>query len=46
MGSGCATTTTVTAEGGKVKVTDGTTCVSCDKDGNCTECADGLCSEK
>lgn len=30
----------VTAEGGKVKVTDGTTCVSCDKDGNCTECTD------
>ena len=31
---------TVTAEDGKVKVTDGTTCVSCDKDGNCTECTD------
>ena len=31
---------TVTTEGGKVKVTDGTTCVECDKDGNCTECAD------
>ena len=31
---------TVTTEDGKVKVTDGTTCVSCDKDGNCAECTD------
>lgn len=30
----------VTTEDGKVKVSDGTTCVSCDKDGNCTECTD------
>ena len=37
----------VTTEDGKVKVSDGTTCVSCDKDGNCTECSDctdGSCS--
>ena len=31
---------TVTTEDGKVKVTDGTTCISCDKDGNCAECTD------
>ena len=38
---GDASKATVTAEDGKVKVTDGTTCVTCDKDGNCTECSDG-----
>ena len=37
---GDASKATVTAEDGKVKVTDGTTCVSCDKDGNCAECTD------
>ena len=37
---GDATKATVTTEGEKVKVSDGTTCVECDKDGNCTECAD------
>lgn len=42
---GDASKATVTAEGGKVKVTDGTTCVSCDKDGNCTECADGAVTD-
>ena len=30
----------VTTEDGKIKVSDGTTCVSCDKDGNCAECTD------
>ena len=43
---GDASKATVTTEGEKVKVTDGTTCVSCDKDGNCTECTDGSCSLK
>ena len=37
---GDASKATVTTEDGKVKVTDGTTCVSCDKDGNCAECTD------
>ena len=27
-----------------ITVSDGTTCVSCDKDGNCTGCTDGSCS--
>ena len=35
---GDASKATVTTEGEKVKVSDGTTCVSCDKDGNCTDC--------
>ena len=35
---GDAAKATVTTEDGKVKVTDGTTCVECDKDGNCAEC--------
>ena len=30
----------VTMEDGKVKVTDGTTCVTCDASGNCAPCAD------
>ena len=37
---GDASKATVTTEDGKVKVTDGTTCVTCDKDGNCAECTD------
>ena len=37
---GDASKATVTTEDGKVKVTDGTTCISCDKDGNCAECTD------
>ena len=37
---GDASKATVTTEDGKVKVTDGATCVTCDKDGNCTECTD------
>ena len=36
---------TVTTEGGKVKVTDGTTCVECDKDGNCAECTDCMVTD-
>jgi hypothetical protein len=30
---------TVTAEGDKITVTDGTTCVQCDAAGNCSECS-------
>lgn len=30
----------VTTDGGKVKVTDGTTCVTCDADGVCAPCGD------
>ena len=41
---GDASKATVTTEDGKVKVTDGTTCVSCDKDGNCSECTSGACN--
>ena len=37
---GDASKATVTTEDGKVKVTDGATCVTCDKDGNCEECTD------
>ena len=37
---GDASKATVTTEGEKVKVSDGTTCVECDKAGNCTECAE------
>ena len=37
---GDAAKATVTTEDGKVKVSDGTTCVTCDKDGNCTECSE------
>ena len=43
---GDAAKATVTNDAGTVKVTDGTTTISCDKDGNCTYCADGLCGEK
>ena len=43
---GDAAKATVSNDGNAVKVTDGKTTISCDKDGNCTECADGLCSEK
>ena len=38
---GDASKAKVTTEDGKVKVTDGTTCVECDKDGNCTACSPG-----
>ena len=39
-----ATVTTDTAAN-TVKMTDGTTTVQCDKDGNCSECVDGSCSK-
>ena len=35
---GDPTKASVTTEAGKVNVSDGETCVSCDRDGNCTEC--------
>ena len=41
---GDAAKATVTTEGGTVRVTDGTTTIQCDRDGNCTSCADGACS--
>lgn len=37
---GDASKATVTTADGKVKVTDGTTCVTCDASGNCAPCAD------
>lgn len=30
---------TVTSDGSKITVTDGSTCISCDADGNCSECS-------
>jgi len=36
---GDAAKSTVTAEGDKITVTDGTTCVQCDAAGNCTDCS-------
>ena len=36
---GDASKSTVTAEGDKITVTDGTTCISCDAAGNCTDCS-------
>lgn len=36
---GDASKSTVTAEGDKITVTDGTTCVQCDAAGNCTDCS-------
>ena len=41
---GDATKATVTAGSDTVKLTDGTTTILCDKDGNCSECTDGACS--
>ena len=35
---GDASKATVTTDGGKLKVSDGTTCVECDAAGNCSEC--------
>ena len=37
---GDASKSTVTAEGDKITVTDGTTCVTCDAAGNCSECSE------
>ena len=36
---GDASKSTVTAEGDKITITDGTTCVQCDAAGNCSECS-------
>ena len=36
---GDASKSTVTSDGSTIKVTDGTTCISCDADGNCSPCA-------
>ena len=36
---GDASKSTVTAEGDKITVTDGTTCIQCDAAGNCSECS-------
>ena len=35
---GDASKSTVTSDGHKITVTDGTTCISCDPYGNCTDC--------
>ena len=35
---------TVSSDGSKLTVTDGTTTVQCDADGNCSYCTDGNCS--
>lgn len=35
---GDASKSTVTSDGTTIKVTDGTTCISCDAAGNCSEC--------
>ena len=35
---GDASKSTVTSDGTTIKVTDGTTCISCDAAGNCTDC--------
>lgn len=43
---GDAAKATVTKADGKVRVTDGTTCIECDRDGNCTDCTDGSCGLK
>lgn len=46
---GDASKATVTTEGDKIKVSDGSVCISCDKDGNCTsctDCTDGGCELK
>lgn len=41
---GDTTKATVTAGADTVKLTDGTTTILCDKEGNCSECTDGSCS--
>ena len=40
---GDASKSTVTSDGQKITVTDGTTSIQCDADGNCTYCPDGNC---
>lgn len=41
---GDAAKSTVTSDGEKITVTDGTTSVQCDANGNCSYCADGSCT--
>ena len=41
---GDAAKATVSTDGNAVKVTDGTTTILCDKDGNCSDCATGACN--
>ena len=41
---GDAAKATVSTDGNAVKVTDGTTTILCDKDGNCSECVTGACN--
>ena len=41
---GDASKSTVTSDGQKITVTDGSTSIQCDADGNCSYCADGSCS--
>jgi hypothetical protein len=36
---GDASKSTVTSDGSTIKVTDGTTCISCDASGNCSSCS-------
>lgn len=43
---GDASKAKVTTDGNAVKVTDGTTTILCDKDGNCSYCPDGACSSQ
>ena len=43
---GDAAKATVSTDGNAVKVTDGTTTILCDKDGNCSDCATGTCNSK
>lgn len=38
-------TATASLEGGKLKICDGTTCVTCDADGNCSSCSEGVCTD-
>lgn len=41
---GDASKSTVTSDGSTLTVTDGTTSIQCDADGNCSPCAYGVCS--
>jgi hypothetical protein len=40
---GDAAKSTVTSDGSKITVTDGSTSIQCDAAGNCTECTGGYC---
>ncbi len=40
---GDASKSTVTSDGSKITVTDGTTSIQCDADGNCSYCPGGAC---